>query len=158
MWHRSGRTLDVPIQYRTRYQVVLLGLLEERTTRGESERPAPAAEAIQNQSIEIEEQMREYEPRRCEICGREYIPKRSDQRCCLSPECVRERQRINQREYRERYYGRVLENNRRSMEKRRAERRLAENPPKEDTIVAIGYAERQIASTLARAGKVRTEL
>ena len=30
--------------------------------------------------------------------------------------------------------------------------------PKPDTIVAIGYAERQIASTLARAGKVKTEL
>ena len=138
--------------------MAVLGLLEERTARGESERQAPAAEAIQNQSIEIEEQMREYESRRCEICGREYIPKRSDQRCCLSPECVRERQRINQREYRERYYGRVLENNRRSMEKRRAERRLAENPPKEDTIVAIGYADRQRAETLRMVGRIKVEL
>lgn len=101
--------------------------------------------------------MREYEPRRCEICGREYIPKRSDQRCCLSPECVRERQRINQREYRERNYFKVLETNRKSMEKKRAEKRMKENPPK-DTIVAIGYADRQREKTLAMVGKIKVEL
>jgi hypothetical protein len=44
------------------------------------------------------------------------------------------------------------------MEKRRAERYLAEHPPKEDTIVAIGYADRQREQTLRMVGKVRTEL
>ena len=102
--------------------------------------------------------MKEYEPRRCIICGKEYIPKRSDQRCCLAPECMKERQRLNRIEYRRKNYGRVLENNRRAMEKRRAERYLAEHPPKEDTIVAIGYADRQRANTLRMVGKVRTEL
>ena len=102
--------------------------------------------------------MKEYEPRRCIICGKEYIPKRSDQRCCLAPECMKERQRLNRIEYRQKNYGRVLENNRRAMGKRRAERYLAEHPPKEDTIVAIGYADRQRAQTLAMAGKVNTEL
>lgn len=138
--------------------MVLLGLLEELTAGGEPERPAPAAEAIQNQVIEIEAQMKEYEPRRCIICGREYIPKRSDQRCCLDPNCTKERQRLNRIEYRRKNYGRVLENNRRAMEKRRAERYLAEHPPKEDTIVAIGYADRQREQTLAMVGKIKVEL
>ena len=102
--------------------------------------------------------MKEYEPRRCEICGREYKPKRSDQRTCLAPNCMRERQRLNRIEYRKRHYGRVLENNRKAMEKKRAERYQRENPPKEDTIVAIGYAERQMADSLAKAGKVKVEL
>lgn len=102
--------------------------------------------------------MKEYEPRRCIICGKEYIPKRSDQRCCLAPECMKERQRLNRIEYRRKNYGRVLENNRRAMEKRRAEKYLAEHPPKEDTIVAIGYADRQREQTLRMVGKVRTEL
>ena len=97
--------------------------------------------------------MKEYESRRCIIC-----PKRSDQRCCLAPECMKERQRLNRIEYRRKNYGRVLENNRRAMEKRRAERYLAEHPPKEDIIVAIGYADRQREQTLRMAGKIKVEL
>ena len=102
--------------------------------------------------------MKDHEPRICEICGKEYIPRRSDQRCCLAPNCTKERQRLNRIEYRQRNYGRVLENNRRAMEKRRAKRYLVEHPPKEDTLVAIGYADRQREQTLRMAGKVRTEL
>lgn len=101
--------------------------------------------------------MKAHEPKRCIICGREYIPKRSDQRCCLDPKCLRERQRINQREYRERNYGKVLESNRKASARRRAEERMEEAKLK-DTIVAIGYAERQREQTLRMAGKVRTEL
>lgn len=138
--------------------MVLLGLLEEIPERGEPERPAPAAEVIQNQVSEIEAQMKEYEPRRCIICGKEYIPRRSDQRCCLAPECTKERQRLNQIEYRRTHYASVLESNRKSMAKRRAEKYLAEHPPKEDTIVAIGYADRQRAATLRMVGKVKVTL
>ena len=97
-----------------------------------------------------------HEPKICEICGKEYIPKRSDQRCCLSPECTRERQRLNQTEYRKRNYERVLANNRRSMQRKR-EKRQAETE-KRDTIVAIGYAERQRAETLKMVGRVKVEL
>ena len=138
--------------------MALLGLLEEITAGGEPERPAPAAEAIQNQVIEIEAQMKEYEPRRCIICGKEYIPRRSDQRCCLAPECTKERQRLNQIEYRRTHYASVLESNRKSMARRRAEKYLAEHPPKEDTIVAIGYADRQREQTLRMVGKVKVTL
>lgn len=102
--------------------------------------------------------MKNYEPRRCEICGKEYIPKRSDQRTCLAPECMKERQRRNYLEYRRKNYAAVLETNRRCMAKRREERMREKDPPKQDTLVAIGYAERQRAQTLAMVGKVRTEL
>lgn len=102
--------------------------------------------------------MKEYETRRCIICGKEYIPRRSDQRCCLDPNCTKERQRLNQIEYRRTHYASVLESNRKSMAKRRAEKYLAEHPPKEDTIIAIGYAERQRAETLRMVGRVKAEL
>ena len=102
--------------------------------------------------------MKNYEPRRCIICGVEYIPRRSDQRTCGSQECKKARQRLNYLEYRKENYAAVLETNRRCMAKRREERMREKNTPKPDTIVAIGYAERQREATLAMVGKVRTEL
>lgn len=99
-----------------------------------------------------------YEPRPCEICGKMYRPGRCDQRTCGDPECMRARQRRNYLEYRRKNYASVLETNRRSMAKKREKREQDNNPPKPDTIVAIGYAERQKAATLAKAGKVKTEL
>lgn len=101
--------------------------------------------------------MKNYEPRVCIICGKEYIPKRSDQRTCGSDECMRARQRLNYLEYRRKNYAAVLENNRRSMKKRREEKKH-KSMQKLDSIVAIGYAERQRAETLSMVGKVRTEL
>ena len=102
--------------------------------------------------------MKDYEPRRCIICGVEYIPRRSDQRTCGSKECKKARQRLNYLEYRKENYAAVLATNRRSMAKSREEKKHKENTPKKDTIVAIGYAERQREATLRLAGKVRTEL
>lgn len=94
-----------------------------------------------------------YEPRACEICGRMYKPSRINQRTCASPECTRERKRIcaskkqNEGTYKAR--------------KRDYMRRLRTPEPyvpKPDTIIAIGYADRQKAKTLAMVGKVNTEL
>ena len=99
-----------------------------------------------------------YEPRRCEICGKEYIPTRSNQRCCLDPLCKEARKRLTWAEYREKHYESVLSHNRKSMAKKRAEKYLAEHPPKKDTIVAIGYADRQRAETLKMVGKIKVEL
>ena len=99
-----------------------------------------------------------YGPRKCIICGCEYIPRRSDQKTCGSKECMKERQKLNWLEYRKNNYAAVLKANRRYMAKRREERKREEDPPKKDTIVAIGYAERQKQKTLAMAGKVNTEL
>lgn len=94
-----------------------------------------------------------YEPRACEICGRMYVPKRFDQRTCASVECVRERKRL--------YAIKKLHEGAYRARKReymRQSRTPEPYKPKEDTIVAIGYAERQIARSLELAGKVRTEL
>ena len=104
--------------------------------------------------------MKEYkhEPRICIICGKEYIPRRSDQRTCGCAECMKERQKLNYREYRKTHYAAVLESNRKSMAKKRKEREMEKRPQKKDTIVAIGYAERQRAETLKLAGRVNTEL
>lgn len=99
-----------------------------------------------------------YEPRTCIICKREYIPRRIDQRSCGNPACVDEVIKIAQREYREKNYAKVLEQNRESMKRRKEEQIRAENMSKKDTIVAIGYAERQIAESLKMAGKINTEL
>ena len=102
--------------------------------------------------------MKDYEPRLCIICGVEYIPRRSDQRTCGCAECMKERQKLNYREYRKTHYAALLETNRRSMAKKRKEREMEKQPPKKDTIVAIGYAERQREATLKLAGRVNTEL
>ncbi len=101
--------------------------------------------------------MKNYEPRYCEICGKEYIPKRKDQRTCLDAECKRKRQRLNWLEYRANNYGAVLETNRRCMARRREEERRRE-AAKRDTLVAIGYAERQREQTLKMVGGVKVEL
>lgn len=98
-----------------------------------------------------------YEPRICVICGKEYIPRRKDQRSCASAECKKAVTRMAQRRYREENYGWVLECNRRGMAKRRAEKKRREAEER-DTIIAIGYADRQMAETLEMAGKIRTEL
>ena len=102
--------------------------------------------------------MKDYEPRLCIICGVEYIPRRSDQRTCGCKECMKERQKLNYREYRRTHYAALLETNRRSMAKKRKEREMEKRPQKKDTIVAIGYAERQREATLKLAGRVNTEL
>ena len=99
-----------------------------------------------------------HEPRRCEICGKEYIPKRSDQRCCLDPECKKGLQLLNYKEYRATHYAKVLEANRRSMAKKREDAKRKEREAKGDTLIAIGYAERQMAETLRMAGGVKKEL
>lgn len=97
--------------------------------------------------------MKSEEPRRCEICGRLYMPRRCDQRTCASPECTRERKRI--------YALKKLNEGAYKARKRDYMRRKHEpepRKPKEDTIVAIGYAERQREQTLQMVGKIKVEL
>ena len=96
-----------------------------------------------------------YEPRNCVICGKEYIPKRKDQKSCGDPGCVKETTRLAQKAYREKNYEKVLKGNR-ERARRRNEEKL--NPTKKDTLIAIGYAERQRAATLELVGKIKVEL
>ena len=94
-----------------------------------------------------------YEPRACEICGRMYVPRRCDQRTCASVECVRERKRLYA--IKKLHEGAYRARKRDYMRQRRTPE---PHTPKQDTIVAIGYADRQMAASLKMAGKVNTEL
>ena len=94
-----------------------------------------------------------YEERACEICGRMYKPSRKDQRTCASVECVRERKRLyaSKKKLDGAYVARKREYDR---QRRNPQPRV----PKKDTIIAIGYADRQMQNTLNLVGKVNTEL
>lgn len=94
-----------------------------------------------------------YEERACEICGRMYRPSRADQRTCASVECVRERKRLYAAK--KKLDGEYVARKREYDRKRRSQKTLE---PKKDTIVAIGYADRQRAETLSMVGKVKVEL
>ena len=96
-----------------------------------------------------------YEPRRCTICGKEYIPFRCNQKTCGDPKCRRANSNIARKEYVKKNYATIREGNRDYMRRKRDEQKWT---PKPDTIVAEGYAERQMAASLKMAGKVRTEL
>ena len=89
----------------------------------------------------------------CVICGRAFVPARGNQVTCNSIACKKERHRRQSLQWRDENRDAVRESNRNYMRRVREE-----TPVKEDTIVAIGYAERQIAATLERVGKVKTEL
>ena len=82
-----------------------------------------------------------------------YKPSRKDQRTCASVECVRERKRVYAlKKSAEGIY------KARKREYMRRQRTPEPRQPKPDTIVAIGYAERQREATLKLAGRVNTEL
>ena len=86
-----------------------------------------------------------YEPKKCEICGRMYKPGKKDQRTCASKECIHEMRRLNALRWQREHYAAKRE----SRKKREV---------KKDTIVAIGYADRQREKTLAMVGKVKVTL
>lgn len=94
-----------------------------------------------------------YAPRTCVICGREYLPVRKDQKTCGDPDCRNEQRKITQTAWRKRNLSSVRERNLEYMHRRRHK-----NKPKKDTIIGEGYAERQMAKTLAMVGHIKTEL
>ena len=84
-------------------------------------------------------------PRVCPICGTTFMPRRFDQVSCGADVC---KYKWKHRKLKDRNC-------------KRNRSRKSEFEPyqwKGDTIVAIGYADRQKAETLKMAGKVRTEL
>ena len=90
----------------------------------------------------------DYEPRQCAICGKTFIPRIKKQMSCGDPVCVKKWKNRNNNEYRKRK--RQKDGYRQHKEKPRV--------PKPDTIVAIGYADRQREQTLQMVGKVKVEL
>ncbi len=97
----------------------------------------------------------------CPICGKMFKPKRSNQRTCGAIKCKNRMQAEFRKEWEKSHRESINERKRRyRAEEAAAEAVLVEEPkPKhKSNIVAIGYAERQIAKSLELAGKVRTEL
>ena len=90
------------------------------------------------------------EPRPCSVCGQIFTPEHGNKRIC--PECS-EVVFNNKGRHLPRQYETPedLEQYEAAVRKRYMSRY-------KDTIVAIGYADRQKADSLRRAGKVRTEL
>lgn len=87
----------------------------------------------------------------CCICGRMFDAQGKDKTC--SKECRKIMKREWTRAYRER---KGREYNKEWMRDYRKEKSLPET--KEDTLVGLGYAERQMQKSLELAGKVRTTL
>ena len=87
-----------------------------------------------------------YEPRVCVICGKQYKPGRINQCTCGDPVCVKAKRMANAREWQVNNY----------LEKK--ELRKKRKKPKADTMIAIGYADRQREQTLHMVGKVKVTL
>lgn len=94
--------------------------------------------------------MKEYYEKVCQICGAKFIAKHGNKQMC--PECFEITNKGKGRNLPKRYECPVdIE----QYETRIRQKNIADY---KDTIVAIGYAERQRAETLKMAGKVKTEL
>lgn len=93
------------------------------------------------------------ELRTCPVCGKKFKPKHHNHKLC-SPECALERKRQRDRNFRREHADRIRAQKHEYYEEHKCGRRKS----KPDTIVAIGYAERQIANSLERAGRINTEL
>lgn len=102
-------------------------------------------------------QKKNYPERPCVICGTMFRPFRLNVKTCSNPECKYKLKLEQQKEWYRSNYTQALECRRNYRQRIRAE---VDKPhePKPDTIVAIGYAERQIAESLKMAGKVNTKL
>ena len=105
-------------------------------------------------------QKKQYDPRACIICGTVFQPYRQSIVTCSNPECKRKAKLERQKAWYRENYTRVLEENRKYRKEIKAVEQTLNEPhkPKPDTIVAIGYAERQRKQTLEMVGKVKTEL
>lgn len=100
-------------------------------------------------------QKKQYAEKACIICGTMFKPIRQSIVTCSNPECKYKAKLERQKVWYKENYTRILDEKR----KNKAEEKLDEpHKPKPDTIVAIGYADRQRQKTLEMVGKVKTEL
>ena len=88
-----------------------------------------------------------------------FKPFRLNVKTCSNPDCKYKLKLEQQKEWYRSNYAHAIEERRNYMRRIRVENKLDKpHEPKSDTIIAINYAERQIAETLKMAGKVNTEL
>ena len=93
---------------------------------------------------------KEFYEKVCSVCGAHFIAEHGNKRIC--PECV-EVLHGNKGRHLPRQYETPGD-----LEQYEADVRRRYMERYKDTIIAIGYAERQMADSLRKAGKVRTEL
>lgn len=93
-----------------------------------------------------------YEPRQCVICGKVFVPTRKNEILCSDPACKKARHRQKIEAYK------PMRNAARKRQREEARMLKESRKPKPDTIVAIGYADRQRAETLKMVGRVKVEL
>lgn len=86
----------------------------------------------------------------CTVCGAEFVPEHGNKRMC--PECTNAIQRSKGRNLPRAY------DNPRNIEEYESKVKARYMERYHDTIVAIGYADRQRASTLKMAGKIDINL
>ena len=93
-----------------------------------------------------------YEPRQCVICGKAFVPTRKNEILCSDPACKKARHRQKIEAYKPTHNA--------ARKNKREEARLIKESrkPKPDTIIAIGYADRQREATLKLAGRVDPHL
>ena len=100
-----------------------------------------------------------YETKTCSVCGCEFRPFRANIRTCDNPECKKEAKKQRPREWYAKNYLSARAQKRDYMRRVRAEEHLpGPHVRKPDTIVAIGYADRQREQTLKMVGRVKVEL
>ena len=94
--------------------------------------------------------MKEYYEKVCQICGAEFIARHGNKRMC--PECVEVLHGNKGRHLPRRY---ACPEDIEQFEARVRQQNIADY---KDTIVAIGYADRQREQTLQMVGRVKVEL
>ena len=94
------------------------------------------------------------EPRQCRVCGKMFMPTHSNNQLC-SAECKRIRRKMTQDAWLDRNRAKKNELNKLHMRKVRGP---ITDGSKTDAIIGEGYAERQIASTLAKVEPIKTTL
>lgn len=102
--------------------------------------------------------------KQCVICGKPFEPRSNNQLMC-SAACQRERNKWRCKKYNDAHgydpdkYAKALGITRREYFRlKRKQYRKTERKTDRHDFEADGYAERQMAGSLAKAGKVRTEL
>ena len=104
----------------------------------------------------------DYPERPCPICGVMFKPKRCTTKTCSNPKCRNKFKNEQQRAWAKANQAAIRDRKRNYKPPMHPDEcyELPEEPKerRKSNIVAIGYAERQIARSLELAGKVRTEL
>lgn len=130
--------------------MAVLGVLQEQPARGNAVGPVQAEETVHDTQVQEEEQMKEYYEKVCQICGAEFIARHGNKRTC--PTCTQIISRGKGRNLPRRYACPVdIE----LYEEKVRKQNIADH---KDTIVAIGYADRQREQTLRMVGRVKAEL